>query len=789
MTVEHFYVVKITVPVSTGSCTIAGNPGYGTPRTCTDQLNDGTLTTTNREYVFTTASDERFYDGVDRKELVTNVEESLPMIRNGLGLGSRATAKITFRDQSNDDPNLDSPALVANPTIANQGFYLSKFFARNTIKNKTVVVEKYKYEGGVSTLINSNSYLGRTPQYQGKNIWVLECSDMLSRIEFEDVKYPPRKGGSVTLDSDITSGQSIFTVTSTEQLFSSDFDYVRVENDVMPVTNAVTAGGMSWTLTVDRTTSFTISAGATERVFSNVSSDHSAGEEVFICRLRTGDLAATIIAIFDNAGIPSSSYNVGNINIELNNWLPYPGGAWLFVEQYNTNDLLSMICETYSLDIFTEDGDFINVFANSPWKEASRVLLPGEDYDYHSLKWSFDEAKRYTRALLSYNKARIGFDDDEKNYNKFSGAVDSVEEGELLNDGEKQYRFEPTLFLGSSQQDQEIADTTTVRFVQRWTNPISGTVEMTEYQFERNGGLKTADVIEIQDPELAGFDGLPLQLKAQVSRIVPQWKNRIGRVYKVMFTAYNPSSAIIGDQPVVISETQDLNLYTLAGSPTQAQSRVFIIDNLSIGQLVQSQGITTGLGWPSGSTINLVVQNGSFLDGKGGNGGAGGATSYDPETDTWQPQNGSIGNNGGVAIRVQSDSITLNVYIGGVRNIDSVNYTCEGTLRAPGGGDSGFDAVNDQAGDGGNGGIGNSSGNAGSGGVNLSAPLGEPNGSNGLPNINSYGVDGVMNGSSAAGSAGFGIQDDSTGSTIGVYTDGNPSRYIRSSGETNYTVD
>ena len=794
----HFYVVTITVPVSTGACTIAGAPGFGTPRSCDDQLNNGTLTTVDRDYVFTTANEEYFFDSIERMELITNVVETEPALKSGKGLASQASATITFRDKANSDPNMDSPALVADPSIANQGTYLSKFFGRNAMKNKSVLVQKYEYNDLISStgnkvnLVSENRYLAQNPKYQGNHVWSLSCLDELSRVEYKEIKYPDIR--PCVLNTNITDSETSIQVTATLPLVASDFEYIRIENDVMPVTNALNTSGNLWTLTVQRVNGFSISSGATLRNFSNLQESHSQNDEVFLCSTVTGNLSSLIIDIFDTAGIPSSAYSQTDIETELSEWLPHSTGSWLFVQQYDVDELLNQICLTYSLDIFTEGGNSIVVRASSPWKASARRLISGSDYDAYSLKWDFDESNRYTRSVLNYNKARIGLDDDVKYFNKVASAINPPEESEIVTDSKKLFTFDLSVLLGSSDQDEENANTAVIRYVQRWNNPINGSFLMSEPQLigddpvATGNRLKISEIVEIQDPELVGFDGLPLSLRAQVTNIKPNYRSKIGRDYTVKFTAYNPSAAT-ATGPVFVSDSTDINLFLLAGSPSVAQDRVFVFDSINMAQQLQAQAITTGLGWVTGSTINIVCistgnTNQTTLDGKGGRGGTGGSTQFDGTS--WVPSSGLPGGDGGVAIRVSSDNVTVNVYLGGNRTVEGESYTCNGILRAPGGGDSGRDAVIDVPGGAGNGGQGSDQGSGGIGGRNIDTGA---TAANGLPNINAYGQNGTSFDGTPAGTSGFGIQDDSTGSTIQVFTNGSPSRYIRGTTETDYTAD
>ena len=79
----------------------------------------------------------------------------------------------------------------------------------------------------------------------------------------------------------------------------------------------------------------------------------------------------------------------------------------------------------------------------------------------------------------------------------------------------------------------------------------------------------------------------------------------------------------------ISSDTQNVNLYTLAGSPIDAGTYVITVNSgVTVGSAsTASAAVTTGT-WPAGATVKLV--NNGNIYGKGGNGGNGGVYGSTP---------------------------------------------------------------------------------------------------------------------------------------------------------------
>jgi hypothetical protein len=237
--------------------------------------------------------------------------------------------------------------------------------------------------------------------------------------------------------------------------------------------------------------------------------------------------------------------------------------------------------------------------------------------------------------------------------------------------------------------------------------------------------------------------------------------------------AFNTGSEIVLSSPL-----GSVNLYTLAGAPSQPVELTFVLD----GSYSKGQTAIRAGAFPTGSKLIIILANGFDGQADGGNGGKGQSVEYDQETASVITQPAKNGGNGGIVFDAQG--VDCDIYFSGAT--PSVTYpTADGYIRAPSGGDGGFNYTgiypNLVSGDGGGGGDGRSQGVGGQyGTVTGSGATNGNTGSNGEidGSGSGWGVDGVDN-SAAKGLAGSGVVDN--GGTVIFYGD-TPTRYINGNG-------
>ena len=775
----HYFIVELDLPVVTGTCTLNGNPGFGTPLTCPDQSSP---TTNIKTYQFTNANIILSTSGIFK--CVENVAETPPKLKAGNGVASRATCTITLSDFIGD-PNPDSPALVDTPDIANSGTFFGKLKARNIMANKPVRVLAYQVDNANNhTLVSTHHYIATQLKRSGRDNWVLSCQDVLFRADNEKSQFPKLITGR--LSSDITDSQTSITIDGDIADWTPYADYTAViGSDLLMITNA-TGSSSSVTLTVVRAS--TINIGS--RTIANTPESHSGGDEVFRARkFVDADLYDVLAAVFEDADIASSYYSASQIQDELDSWLGSLSGSIdaIFYEPTETTRFLDGLCQTLMLDIYTDvsTGNIV-VKATSPWSSTAATLTEGVNFNYGSLSIEEPEELYYSRAFLQYDKRKLTQNSDDVNFARSSLAYNTALEGSLYYDEEKVKKLGKSIILSNKSNNIEVADLTVVRFAQRFSNrPQRLTFEVEEADLN----FELADVIEILSTDNQDVDGSPRHgVRAQVVQIAPISRG-IGRRYKVSTVTYNPYAGSTAGEDIVINNTYDVNLYTAAGGPVTSGTFTFIIGQ-NVGQNELSQALNSG-SIPSGSTVNIVLINGAVLMGKGGNG------------KTSESGASLDGFSGGDTVTIQS-GLTVNIYLNGTTpNFGNGTYVADGYLYAAGGGGAAAYTTDNgvQAFASGGGGRGNTPGVRGVktdtyptlGSMTLPADgtTSAPGGGgyaelNGVVAQGAAGGDiGQPGGSSFNGSGGAsGRGLISNGSTVNIYTYGETSRFVNGSGDT-----
>jgi hypothetical protein len=238
--------------------------------------------------------------------------------------------------------------------------------------------------------------------------------------------------------------------------------------------------------------------------------------------------------------------------------------------------------------------------------------------------------------------------------------------------------------------------------------------------------------------------------------------------------AFNSGSEIVLDSPL-----GDVNLFILGGAPSQAVDLTFVLDgSYSFGDTSISAG-----SFPAGSKLTIILVNGFDGQATGGNGGRGEDVIYNDTLDIYSffpPVNGTAG-----GIVYNADGVDTDIYFSGATT--SVAFpVADGYIRAPSGGDGGFNhtgiSPNYTSGNGGNGGDGRSAGVGGNAGRAIDGGTLSGNaGSNGEidGSGSGWGLAGANNGATG-GLAGSGVVD--SGATVTFFGD-TPARYINGSGD------
>lgn len=760
----HFTVVEIDLPSVEGVCTISGNPGFGTPLTC-DQPSNSTKT-----YKFRDIDSPVNFPESGVFMMVDSISEVPSKIKPEKGLASRGTATVTLIDSYGKDPNPFAPGVTQE--VKESGGYLAKLNVRNELTNKACRVKNYRIQpDGTIDLANgaeTKHYIIDSFDYTGNQKWSLKLKDELSRVDIGEAVWPIPLEGSIRIDVNDTT--TSIPVDANVTYLSTDV--IRSGDEFMQVTGVSGIGTSSATLTVATRGSDITGAGGL--ITKTNTEDHSAGDEVFVCEKsddeRIDDLLERILL---DIGIDASVIPKSDWTAEVDEWLPLARVNTLWYESEDVNDVINMILSSYMIDMwFDPVAREIKISAVNVWKESSVGVSEGIEINQYSLKKRKEETLRATRSLVVYDKRFLSDSDDVASYKKASLFIRNELESDDLFGEPKTKRFGFNRLL-----DKDSADLLVNRYVNRFIKPES-------YSWvtpERKLNFKTGDVVDISFDDNISFDGTPsANSRAQITSVKTKY-GKTGREYVTTALSYEPVFSD-GSEVIVSGNVSDVNLYIqYAGAPSQPVTLTFIFDGAKSGSSVNSIPSIKAGSFPAGSKIIIILANGADLQARGGSGGIG-ATVINAEGDPVEFGTTGDGESGGIVY--DAEGVDTDIYFSGAT--PSASYpTADGYIRAPSGGDGGFNAKQISgvyySGDGGDGGDGRTPGNGGSAGASVGDALDGNNGSSGTDDgfTGSFGQDGQANDANG-GSKGSGVVD--SGATVVLFGD-NATRYINGNGD------
>lgn len=761
-TQEHFYIIEVDLPIITGKCElVAGVEGFGTPLSC--PIQDGTSATATKTYRFCTDNTPILPGLTDLHRCVIAVNETTTELDPSKGLAFRGRLTISFQDFDKADPNTERTSGV---DAKNQGTFFGKWKKRNIFENREVRSIKYRKSPtlNIATDGETSYYLGRELKTNGKDKYQLVCVDELSRIEFDQAQIPAEQNG--TLRSLINLTIVAIPVDSVTDWLQKTPPYVvRIGEEfltVLSVTDNLTA-----TATLNtKTRGSAVGAPEFLNLLTETTSDiHGGGDSVFICETFDNvNIATALETMYLSVGIPSSIIPIADWLAEMALWHPSDTINTILYESEDADIAIINITEPYLLSSWFDPIDReIKLRAISGWLESSSTLTEGVEIDYQSISVSDVESLRYSRAFIGYGKRFLSDPEEDSSFKKGSfGIRPELETEEFYGVIPKVKKFNNSRIINKSAGDLLVS-----RFLQqygitpqlyRWTTQ------------ERNLSFKTGDIKNLSTLQTPGFDGLPsTNVRAQILNIQPIF-TPTGREYKVKALTYLP--AISTDAVFTILSATELNLFILAGAPPSAVTVTFIFDGGVFKSTdVSSPSVRAG-GFAVGSNIIIILRNGADWQSKAGRGGSGGFSS-NILGEEFAGQGGA-GQDSGIVYDAQG--IDTDIHLSGA---DPESGTALGTLKAPGGSDSGFDAPDfDNAGDGGDGGKGIDSGLGGPKGI---ADGTGTDGVDGIADVVALGVNGTSNDGNLAGLAGKGIIKN--GAVVRVFGD-TPANFINGNGDT-----
>lgn len=764
----QFTVIEIDLPTVTGTCTISGVDGFGTPLSC-DQPSDSITT-----YKFT-QDDAPLLPESGILRLVKSISETPTKLNSGRGLSSRGTGSIKLFDITGKDPN--PWAAGVTDEVKKQGGYLAKLAARNELTNKPLRVKNYRVnpDGSIDLPFGAQTrhYIidSMTPVKNGE--WDIKFKDELAAVNIDETVWPlPFEGYLV---NDITDIQTTFNVDPNVTYLVGDT--IRVGDELMKITAVANIGTGSANITVQ--------SRGTPIIYTNTLSltqkeDHKLGDEIFICEVsdneRIDDLLERILL---DIGIDPARIVKADWTAEIDLWHPTTFINTIWLESEDTFQILEKILTYFMIDMwFDPISRLIKISAISVWKDSTVSISEGNEIDFESLDKKKEETLRATRGLVFYDKRNLTNDDDITSFKKGSlFARTDLEISDLFGKA-KTKKFEPSSLI-----NKDAADLLVNRWVNRYSNPYS----FTWTTQERKLTFKTGDVVDVQDLTSVNFAGLPTSnTRAQITSIRPNY-TAYGREYSVSALSYEPNF-VSGTEIVITGTRTDINLYTqYAGAPSVAVDLTFIFDGAMLGSSSALIPAIRAGNFPTGSKLTIILINGADLQAAGGKGGNGESADYDFEGNAWEVYGGSVGGKGGTVL--DCEGVDVDVYFSGTTP-SAVYPVANGYIRAPSGGAGGFNATvvsssEAYAGNGGDGGDGRNAGDGGDGGFVKKGAF-KSYGDAGAVGVvdgtgTGWGVAGASN-HFVGGAAGKGIVD--SGATVVLYADGDlAARYINGGGD------
>ena len=738
---QHFEVFEIDLPVITGACTIGSSQGFGTPLTC-DQAWTGEYKT----YYFTNENAPILpsVNGEPIHRCINSIRETATELKPGDGLSARGSLSITFTDFNKQDPNIGAPG-VTN-AVKMQGDYFAKLEARQIFENKTVRLKLYRVQpDGTVDLTNgaqTRNYIANAFKLNpstGK--WSLSCKDVLSLANLDEKTWPITIGGFLRLDIDATTttlpvnGVTDYSIAQFIRIGDEHLQIVSVANNLTPTAEltVTTRGGDLFAPT--SAVLLTVTTAST----------HSAGDEVFICDLSDNETIDSFItkvlvaSDFDVSLIPAAEWAA-----EVTEWHANDKMNTLHSESEDVNDVLNRVLTGYLMDLwFSTTENLAKLSAITVWKQSDSTLTEGREINAYSINKTPKESIRATRALVVYDKRNLSDNDDAPSYKKASQFSDNTLISAALFTKHKDKKFDSNFLL-----NKDSADLLTQRYVSRFKFTPFVRDFVTEERFLK---FKTGDVVDLQTTVDQGPDGLPSgNIRAQITKINPDY-GKDGRTYKVSTmtyeAAFNSGSEIVFDSPL-----GSVNLYILAGAPSQDVTLTFVFDGTySNGDTAIRAG-----GFTSGSKVIIIMVNGFDGQANGGTGGKGQSINkgeFTPLQITAAAQDGLPG-----GIVYDAQGIDTDIYFSGAT--PSAAYpVADGYIRAPSGGDGGFNhTTSGPLFISGRGGDGNDGRSAGVGGIYGDA--------GGITEEGATGSNGEIDGS-GSGWGNVGANNDATGGAAG----------------------
>ena len=626
-------------------CTATGSGDekcYNTYASCQDTANFNKITKT---YRFCSPNGARVPYGLDAIPCLKSINITPAEITAGQGLGLRAACSVSFQDFPHSDIRIDPYVTERTYKPIERGTFFGKLKARNPYYNGRImrVYNGYLNDDGSFDVDNFERRTFVIEQWNGidpNGITQITGKDILKLASDERAVCPSPSVGKITLD--MTTGTTSIDLTPTG--VGSDYDasgYVRIGQEVMSYTRSVD------TLTIVRGQKGTVAA------------THRQGDTVQLCKQFSGQTSQDIVydLLVNFANVDTAFINKPDWDAEQVAYLPRLYNT-LITTPTGISKLLSELSEQVGFFLFWDEVDelikFQTIRPNSP-SETVKQLSSEYNLIADSLKTVDIVSDRVNEVWVYY-----GIIDHAKN---------------LTDDANYS-----NLYIASNVGDQSAVRNNDIRIkkiVTRWITDGAAATELGQRYLERfalspiqadfmldakDSSIKLCDFVELTSKQNQGFDGSPVAILMQV---VKRLERQTGTTWAFTARQFAFSTDLNPVRPIeidgsVAEELFDLDLKAAHDSrfaPATTGTVIEII--IKSGVLVSASNtanyaLTNPSTWASGVIINLIIESGAIVAGRGGKGGDAcwyyESSNSPPKPDEIDFVYGSNGEDGGNAI-------------------------------------------------------------------------------------------------------------------------------------------
>lgn len=409
-------------------CTASGAAGsecYNTFGTCQDT---GNFTKATKTYRFSSVriDDLQAAGDVPTIPSLTNVQTAPTILTPGKGFGVRSTCTVSLTDHPFNDRMVDDYVDNRSYNPETQGTFWGKLIARNQYYENRVMRIKTGYLAADGSYDASN-FVTRTyfidtikgPDKSGKV--TVTGKDVLKFADAEKAQWPVQS--EATLDADINNSVTSFVIDDPSDHVKGAYDdtdnvgasqcYIRIDDEIMLVTNMVAGAGTTYTLTVTRA-----SMPSRYQSSTNTADSHEAEATVQHCYefgAKTPDQILDIL-LGTAAGISSSYLPTGDWATVVSFGLNSYAFTTLLTEPIGVKDLVEELTQ-HSLFIWWNERDQ-EVQMRSIIQQA--VDYGPFDDESHIVADSVGVAKndkgRVSQTWLIYGHRNPTFEMDKFNY-------------------------------------------------------------------------------------------------------------------------------------------------------------------------------------------------------------------------------------------------------------------------------------------------------------------------------------------------------------------------------------